>query len=196
MLAKSDLLSSVTGVDSHVFGGEIASPVASRSASRVQIQPNMNIFFEEPIARRALVERQGLPAAQYGNAGHVNVHSAGIELDAGAPGSGENATPVGIASGESGLDQRRSGDGLADAARVRFFLGATDIDFNHALRAFAVRDDLQRERRANLFQGSPKSTVRSAAGLDGWGAGRPIRQNQKRVVGRSVAVNADGIEGA
>src|SRR5262252_2961202 len=154
--AQTDLLGAVAGVDPHVFRGEITSPVARRSASGVQIEENVDIFFEQAIARRALVERQGLPAAQYRNAGHVNVHSAGIELDAGAPGGGENAPPVGVASGESGLYQRRSGDGLADAARVRFFFGATDFDFNHPLRAFAVRDDLQRERRANLFEGSPK----------------------------------------
>src|SRR6516162_732509 len=141
----TELLGAVASVDPHVFRGEITSPVARRSASGVQIEENVDTFFEQAIARRALVEGQGLAAAQYGNTGHVNVHAAGIELDTGAPGGGEDAAPVGIAAGERGFDQRRGGDGLADAARVRFLSGTTDFDFNHPLGAFTVSNDLQRE---------------------------------------------------
>ena len=105
----------------------------------------MDIFSEQTVAGSALVEIDRLAAAQYGNAGHMNVDAAGFELDAGAPGSGEDSAPVRIAACKGGFDERRSRDGLADAARVRFFFGATDFDFNHALGAFTVGNDLQRE---------------------------------------------------
>ena len=59
---------------------------------------------------------------------------------------------LGSRAGEGGLHQRRSGDRLRDASRgvVRFC--ATNFDFDDALRAFAVGNDLQGERTADIFE--------------------------------------------
>src|SRR6202007_1751026 len=189
-------LSAIRGVDAHVFRGEIASPVAGGGATCVQVQEDMNVLFEQAVAGGALVEGEGLARGPTGKAGHVHVHTIGIELAASAAGSGKDTAPVGIAAGKGGLHKRRSGDGLADAARAGFRFRATDFDFDDALRALAVCNDLQGERVANFLQGFSKGAVRGGTGLDGWSAGGAIRENEKRVVGGSVAVNADGVKGS
>ena len=100
------LLGAVTGVDADVFRGEIAGPIARDGAACVQVQHDVDVRREEPIAGGALVEINGLAAAQDVDAGHGDVHAIGVELYPGAPGSGEDATPVGVAARERGLHQR------------------------------------------------------------------------------------------
>ena len=134
----------------------------------------------------------------------------GIEFHAGAAGGGENAAPVGIAAGESGLDQRRSGDGFRDSARGGFGFRAAHFDFDHALRAFAVGDDLQRERAADFFECGGERAMRRVAGLDRCGApAAPLARTSsvslvevspstlmelkvREVTSRSVFCNSDG----
>ena len=111
----------------------------------MEIHDNMNVLLEKAVAGGALVEIERLAATQNRNARHVDVHAIGIELHSGASGGGEDAAPVGIASREGSLHERRSGDGLADAPRCGFALCATHFNFDNALRAFAVGDNLQCE---------------------------------------------------
>ena len=63
-------------------------------------------------------------------------------MDPGTTGRGENAAPVGIASGEGCFDERRGGDRFGDALGGGFGFCAADFDFDYALRAFAVGYDL------------------------------------------------------
>ena len=102
------------------------------------------MFREKFVAGGALIEIERAAAAQDGNAGHVDINTRGIERYAGASGGGENAAPVGIASGKSGLDERGGCDGFGDAAGVGFRFSAPDFDFDHALGTFAIGDDLKR----------------------------------------------------
>src|SRR5712664_3971012 len=100
-------LCSVTRVDAHVFRGEIASPITRCGSARMQIHQNVHMLFQQTIAGHALVEIERLPPAQHRDACHLNVHQVRVEFDAGTARSGEDAAPVGIASGKGGLDERR-----------------------------------------------------------------------------------------
>src|SRR3974377_246330 len=100
MTGSARRLSSIRSVDAHIFRGEIASPVVRRRSSSVQVDDDMDVFFQQTVAGGALVEIDRLAATQHGDAGHINVHATGFELDTGAAGSGEDAAPVRIASRE------------------------------------------------------------------------------------------------
>ncbi len=73
---------------------------------------------------------------------------------------------------------------------------AAHFDFDDALRAFAVRNDLQRQGTANFFKGGSKRAMRRSARLDRRRAGFAVCKNEQRVVRRSVAIHADRVERA
>src|SRR5208282_2919544 len=103
---------------------------------------DVNVLFEEAVAGGSFVEIERLAPAQNGYARHVNFHAIGIEFYAGATRGGEDAAPVWIAAREGGFDQGRGRNRLPDAASRRFGFRATDFEFDHALRAFAIGHDL------------------------------------------------------
>ena len=82
----------------------------------------------------------------------MNIDALEIECDAGAAGGGEDAAPVGVGAGEGGLYERRIRDGARDLICGAIAWGAADFDFDHALRAFAVGDDREREGLADVFE--------------------------------------------
>ena len=153
-------LSAIGSVDAHIFRGEITGPEARGLMSCVEIDDHLNLFFQQAVAGGAFVKGKRLTVAQHWYSRQVDVHAMGIEPDAGAPRRSEDAAPVRIATGKGGLDQRRGRDGLGDAARVSFRLGVTHFDLDDALRSFAVGDDLQSQRVANLFESFGKGSMR------------------------------------
>jgi len=118
----------------------------------VQIHNNRNVIGEQAVGSGALVERKRLPFAQDLDAGHGDFYQRGIEFDIGAASCGEDASPVGIATGESSLDERRCGDGFGNFAGGGFGAGAADFNFDDALGAFAVGDNLLGKTAADLFE--------------------------------------------
>src|SRR5712691_948709 len=149
-LSTVDLFSSpVRRIDAHVLCREVAGPVTGSSFARVQIHYQWNVFGKKFVAGGALVEIERLAAPQHRDARHFNIHARRVKENAGAPGGGEDAAPVGVAAGEGRFDKRRCGDRFRDAACVGFVLRVALFDFDDALRAFAVSHDLQRERTAD-----------------------------------------------
>src|SRR6266568_1354091 len=189
-------LGSVTSIDAHIFRGEVAGPVARPGFAGVQIHHQRNVLGKKLVAGGALVEIERLAAPQHRNARHLDVHKSGIRLYSGTPGRGEDASPVWIAARESGFHQRRSRDGFRDAFRRGFGLRVAHFDFDDALRAFAVRNDLQRKRVANFFERRREPVMRRRACFDRRSTCFAIRQNQQGIVRGSVAVDADGVERA
>src|ERR1700674_791400 len=153
-------LSAVRRINADVFRREVAGPVASHGFARVQIHDERNVFGEKFIAGGALVEIERLAAPQPGNARHFNVDARSVEGDAGTPGSREDTSPVRIAAGEGCFHQRRSGDRFRDAAGRGFRLRMAHFNFDDALGAFAIGNDLQRERTAHFFQSDSARTWR------------------------------------
>src|SRR5229473_5442499 len=135
-------LGPIGGIDAHVLRREVAGPVARHGFTRVQIYNQRNVFGKKFVAGGALVEIERLAAAQDGNARHLDIHARGVKRNAGTPGGRENAAPVGVAAGEGSFHQRRSGDRFRNAARGGFILRVAHFDFDDALSAFAVSDDL------------------------------------------------------
>ena len=111
------LLGAIGSVDAHIFRGEITGPEARGLASCVEIDDHLNLFFQQAVTGRALVEVKRLTAVQHRYSRQVDVHAVGIKLDAGAPCRSKDAAPVRIAASKGGLDQWRGCDGLGDAAR-------------------------------------------------------------------------------
>src|SRR5579859_2513341 len=105
-------LGAVGGVDADVFGGEIAGPVAGGGLARVKMKDDGDVVGEEFVAGGAFVEIEGLAAFENFDSGHGDFDERWIEFDAGAARGGEDAAPIGIAAGEGGFDERRSGNGL------------------------------------------------------------------------------------
>src|SRR6266478_5915367 len=194
-LSTVDLFSSpVRRIDAHVLRREVASPVTGSSFARVQIHYQWNVFGKKFVAGGALVEIERLAAPQHRDARHFNVHKSGIKLYSGAPRSREDAPPVRVTTRERCLHQRRGGDSLRDALRRGFGLCAAHFDFDDALRAFAVRHDLQRERAANFFQRGRERAMRRSARFDRRCTRFAVCKNEQRVVRRSVAIHADRVE--
>src|SRR5256885_3932928 len=111
-----------------------------------------DVVGEEFVAGGTLVEIEGLAAFEDFDTGHGDLDEGGIEFYAGTTCGGEDATPIGVTASESGFDQRRGGDGFGDFLCGGFGFGTADFDFDDALGAFAVGDNLLRERAADLFE--------------------------------------------
>ena len=108
----------------------------------MQIQDNRNVFGEQAVAGGAFVEIERLAFAQNRDVSHGDIDAGGIEWDTGAARGGEDAAPVGVATGEGCFDERRGGDRFRDALGGCFGFRAAYFDFDDALGAFAVGDDL------------------------------------------------------
>src|SRR5713101_69993 len=194
-LSTVDLFSSpVRRIDAHVLRREVAGPIAGHGFAGVQIHYQRNVFGKKFVAGGAFVEIERLAAPQHRNARHFDVHKSGIKLHPGAPGSRKDAAPVRVTTRERCLHQRRGGDSLRDALRRGVGLRAAHFDIDDALRAFAVRNELQREGTANFFKGGSKRAMRRSARLDRRRAGFAVCKNEQRVVRRSVAIHADRVE--
>src|SRR6266849_493803 len=182
-LSTVDLFSSpVRRIDAHVLRREVAGPVTGSSFARVQIHYQWNVFGKKFVAGGALVEIERLAAPQHRDARHFNVHKSGIKLHSGAPRSREDTPPVRIAARERSFDQRRSGNGFRDALRCFFRLRAAHFDFDDALRAFAVRNDLQRQGTANFFERRGKRPMGRSARFDRRCTRFAVCKNEQRVV--------------
>ncbi len=126
-------------------------------------------------------------AAAHGDALHVDIRLAWIELDAGVSGGGKDAAPVRVGTGDRRFDQRRIGDGASDARGVGFGARALHINRHQLLRAFAVAHDLLRERHENLGQ-------RVLERLRGGPMARStVRKHGDGVVGGGVAVHGNAV---
>jgi hypothetical protein len=66
-------------------------------------------------------------------------------FDVGVADRGQDAAKVGIGSEESGLDQRRMGDGVADALALRTVAATFDGDGDELAGPFAVANDRLRQ---------------------------------------------------
>src|SRR5256885_295655 len=131
-----------------------------------------DVVGEKFVAGGAFVEIEWLAAFEDFDTGHGDFDKGWIEFYAGTTCGGEDAAPVGIAAGESGFDEGRSGDGFGDFLRGGFGFCATNFDFDDALRAFAVGDDLLGEGAADFFEGGGELAVSFGAACDGGGARR------------------------
>src|SRR5713101_4843809 len=139
-------LGSIRRIDPHILRREVASPIRCLGLARMQIHNHGDVLGKKLVAGRALIEIERLAAPQYGDASHLDVHERGIKLHPRAPGSRKDAPPIGVAARERRFHQRRSRNGFRDALRRGFGFCAAHFNFNDALRAFAVRHDLQRQR--------------------------------------------------
>jgi len=129
----------------------------------MQVHHDRYVLGEEFVGRGAFVEIERLAFAQNLDARHGDFDQRGIKFDASAAGRREDASPVGITTGECGFYQRRGGDGFRYFARSGLGASSAHFNFDYALSAFAVRDDLLGERAAHSFQRGRKLLVRFAA---------------------------------
>src|SRR5712672_2682577 len=136
------VLGTVGRIDANVLRGEVAGPVACAGGAGVQVQDDRHVVGEEFVAGGAFVEIEGLAAAEYRDPGHGYIDARRIKAYPCATGGSEDASPVGISSGKSGFDQWRSGYRFRDAPGRCFSLCAAHFNFDYALRAFAIGDDL------------------------------------------------------
>src|SRR6266850_6401746 len=158
-------LGTIACVDPHIFCGEIARPVARCCFARVQIHDDQNVLREKFVAGGALVEIERLAAPQNRDSRLLDVYQSRIEIYARAPGGGEDATPVRVAARKSRLYQRRSSDGFGDSFRGGLRLRVAYLDFDYALRAFAIGNNLQRERAADFFKRGGERAMARRPGL-------------------------------
>ena len=158
--------SAVAGVDVDVLLREVAGPHASAAAAGAQVDNDGDIFREHLFVRDALVERMFAAAAANGDSREPDVDALEIEIDAGAAGGGEDAAPVGVGAGEGGFYERGLRDGARDLVGGAVGRGAANFDFDDVLRAFAIFDDRERERLADVLERGGEFFVVAAIGGD------------------------------
>jgi hypothetical protein len=142
------------------------------------MQNDWDVFSEQAVAGGAFVEIERLAFAQNRDVSHGYVYAGGIEWDTGAACGGEDAAPIGVASREGGFDERRGGDRFGDAFGCCFRFRTAHFDFDDALRAFSVSDDLQRERPANVFERRGERAMRRATGANRWRPRRSVGEDR------------------
>ncbi len=166
-------LGAVAGIDAHVFGGEVAGPIAGHGWAGVEIHDDGNVLGQQTIAGSALVEIERLAAAEDCQARHLNVHFGWMEVHAGTPPAAAKMRPqLGSAPANAVFTKGE----VAIVAAMRRAASSevaprTSIP-DYALRALlAVGHDLQGERAADVFEGFPKGAVRVSMRFDGGRSG-------------------------
>src|SRR2546421_10835515 len=92
-----------------------------------------DVVGEEFVAGGAFVEIERLATLEDLDTGHGDFDERWIELYAGTTCGGEDAAPIGVASGESGFDERRGGDGFRDFFCGGFGFGAAGLGLHDAV---------------------------------------------------------------
>ena len=116
----------------------------------------------------------------------------GVEADAGVTGGRDDAAPIGVGAGDRRLHQRAVGDRLGDLPGVVLRLAAVDFDGDQVRRPFAVGGNRLGQVFADFVERGAEFGERLAR--EHRAAGRAVGQQQHRVVGAHVAVDADAIE--
>jgi len=93
----------------------------------------------------------------------------------------QDAPPVWVAAPKAVFTSGRSRNSFRDAFRSCFRLGAAHFDFDHALGAFAVGHDLQRQRAATplIQRGSECAMGRDVPALIEGGPPSPLARTSK-----------------
>ena len=108
---------------------------------------------------------------------------------------GQQAAEVGVAGGKSGFDQRGTGNGISDLARLFPVGGAFHADGDEFAGTFAVAHDglrqFQRDAAEQFFQ---LAVTRVGGIVDFHLATFARGHDDEAVVGAGVAVDGDGIE--
>jgi hypothetical protein len=137
-------LASVAGINADIVAGEIARPdarvcVFSIACAPAQIHHDRDVLGEKLAMRSPLAEGAGAATAENSKAREMNLHAIRVKCHAGTSRGGKDATPIGIGSCQRGLYQwricDRAGDSVSSAGRRR----ASDLNFDNALGAFAIR---------------------------------------------------------
>src|SRR6266581_733569 len=153
----------VMRIDVYVPACEVAGPEDGAAGAGGEVETDGDARGCEQGAQVVAV-LDALAVADDGDVADAQGDAPGHEGDAGGAGGGEDATPVGVAAGEGGLDQRGVGDGAGDAIGGGLTDGTAHLDFHDAAGAFAVRDDVEGEGAADGAQGEDERTL-AAAGL-------------------------------
>src|SRR6267378_6068590 len=76
------VLGTVGRIDTDVLRGEVAGPVACAGGAGVQVHHDGHVVGQEFVAGGALVEIEGLAAAEYRDSGHGDVYARRIKENA------------------------------------------------------------------------------------------------------------------
>ena len=144
----------VVGVDLDVAACEIAGPDRRLAASRADGDLDQDLPSRHVAGDGCLVVARWRCAVEGdGVASHMDVEvGLGDRFSRLAHGH-DDAAPVGVASGNGGLDQRRIGNCEADPSCRPGRLRAGDADLDELLRPFAILDDLMRKIEAEGVKG-------------------------------------------
>src|SRR5947209_14275754 len=141
----------------HVVGSKIAGPHVSTSAAQAELHANWNKIAQHAAVHLWFAKRMLDAGTTSESAGEINVRTARLDFDSGAPGSRENAPPIRVGAGEHGLHQGGSGNrggylscGIVACRSANFY-------FNYARGALAVCNDLQCQRMTDVFERTHKA---------------------------------------
>jgi len=130
------------------------------------------------------VKSRRLTTSQNVNAHHLDVYQSRIELYARAACGGEDAAPIRVAAAKAVFTSGEVGDCFGDSFRRGASVFAWLLfDFDHALRAFAIGNDLQRARAADFFEAQVVNA--RCADVPALIAGAPASRSRERAGCRS-----------
>src|SRR5579859_2051322 len=127
--ARRAISGAVAGIDTNVTFSEIAGPEACAAvALATELKLDGALRLIEPLLETLLGELRRQTTAANGHALHRDINLRRIESRARISGGRKNASPVGIASGDRRLDQRRIGNRPGDPRCRVFGRSAGDLD--------------------------------------------------------------------
>src|SRR3954453_13610658 len=184
----------VLGIDPHVLVAQVAEEDLGLGAVAGEADDVLDLL---PLDRGR--ERVGVVAQRHPRG--ADLHALDRDCDRKGGGAGEgsadrlgDAAPVRIAPVQRGLHQGRVRDRAGGGLDVRH-VPAADDDAADALGAFAVADDHQREAAQDGVERLAEAHLVLGLGLDA-DAARAAALQDRRVVGRELAVDADALERA
>src|SRR5579884_4270085 len=129
-------------VDTHVIVAHVARPDGSRFLAHVQVEKKTYLVSRQVAVRGVPVEGNAAAFRTDDMLSDTHLHLIGIERNARAPGSHEQAAPVRIVAEQRGLDQRRLADRFGDSMRALPGRSALHDDLHALGRPFAIAGDL------------------------------------------------------
>ena len=175
--------------------GQVAGPHGGLAAPDADIDRDADVLpLHVPGDRRLVIVRHHLAAAGDFDAADPDPERVPVRFLAGLADRHDDTAPIGVLAGDGRLDQRRVGDGEADALCGAGGRRAGDGDLHEFGSPLAVADDLVGKVAADRFQRPGEAAQHGGVGFriaGGAGCG-----DQHRIAGRGVAVHGYGVEAA
>src|SRR5690348_14422118 len=193
--AMGDGSAGIGGVLVYVAIGEVAAPGGGLVVAEVEVDIHVHLVAGHGALGGGLIVVGADAVPRQGDAADADLQPVEVEVGAAGAEGGDDAAPVGVATGDGTLPDVGVGDGAGGAAGVGIGGGADHAHGHELLRALAVARHLAAEEARDVAQRGLEAIGAGATFAQRLVAGTAAGEEEGRVVGGHVAVHADHVEG-